>query len=107
MTQVESIKTTKLVSKKQNKENGTLIDYPKICAVCTESERQIRYHYGVFTCEACKKCFSRSLRPEFKLKRDSSCNGWCPILPDQRSCLNCRLIKCHQVGMNKDCKLYF
>ena len=73
-----------------------------LCVVC--SDLASGYHYGVPSCEGCKAFFKRSLQSkELNYKCPASSN--CTIDKMSRKCCQaCRLRKCQDVGMSKECK---
>lgn len=82
-----------------NKQDATFL-----CVVCTD--RASGYHYGVPACEGCKAFFKRSLQSrELNYKCPAASN--CTIDKMSRKCCQaCRLKKCHDMGMSKECKSY-
>lgn len=80
-----------------NKQDATFL-----CVVCTD--KASGYHYGVPACEGCKAFFKRSLQSkELNYKCPASSN--CTIDRMSRKCCQaCRLKKCHDMGMSKECK---
>lgn len=83
-----------------NKQDATFL-----CVVCTD--RASGYHYGVPACEGCKAFFKRSLQSkELNYKCPASSN--CTIDKMSRKCCQaCRLKKCHDMGMSKECECFY
>lgn len=79
-------------------------DQAFLCLVCTD--RASGYHYGVPACEGCKAFFKRSLQSkDLNYKCPASSN--CTIDRMSRKCCQaCRLKKCHDVGMSKECTYF-
>nr|XP_022329730.1 probable nuclear hormone receptor HR3 isoform X2 [Crassostrea virginica] len=77
------------------------LEFPS-CLVCGKDSTGI--HFGVYSCEACKTFFRRSLLRQTPYKCDKNDN--CPIdagiQKGARSCPACRLQKCVDCGMSKD-----
>ena len=96
----ESPKTMEIDSNTDTKNNRTFL-----CVVC--SDLASGYHYGVPSCEGCKAFFKRSLQSkELNYKCPASSN--CTIDKMSRKCCQaCRLRKCQDVGMSKECKFIF
>ncbi|XP_071942581.1 retinoic acid receptor alpha-like isoform X1 [Antedon mediterranea] len=72
----------------------------KPCFVC--QDKSSGYHYGVSACEGCKGFFRRSVQKnmQYTCHRDKKC----VINKVTRNrCQHCRLQKCFDVGMSKDC----
>ncbi|XP_033629028.1 retinoic acid receptor beta-like isoform X1 [Asterias rubens] len=72
----------------------------KPCFVC--EDKSSGYHYGVSACEGCKGFFRRSVQKsmQYTCHRDKKC----VINKVTRNrCQYCRLQKCFEVGMSKDC----
>ncbi|XP_065915118.1 nuclear receptor subfamily 2 group E member 1-like isoform X2 [Dysidea avara] len=71
----------------------------QLCRVCNDISSG--KHFGVFSCEACKSFFRRSIRSTASyVCRGSNC---CEIDKTSRNkCQHCRLQKCFDVGMNKN-----
>ncbi|XP_067682302.1 uncharacterized protein [Haliotis asinina] len=70
-----------------------------LCLVCGDLANGI--HFGVYTCEGCKKFFRRGLveNRTYQCKGDNSC----VINPRSRNtCRSCRYRKCLSVGMSRD-----
>ena len=73
-----------------------------ICVVC--SDRASGYHYGVPACEGCKAFFKRSLQSK-EVNYKCPANGCCVIDKMSRKCCQaCRLKKCQDVGMSRECE---
>ncbi|KAL3861692.1 hypothetical protein ACJMK2_007716 [Sinanodonta woodiana] len=69
------------------------------CKVCGAVATGL--HFGVYTCEACKAFFRRTLLIDRKYKCTK--DGNCTISSKRRgTCSACRLNKCLQLGMSKD-----
>lgn len=71
-----------------------------LCAVCGDIANGL--HFGVMTCEGCKKFFRRSLTEAstYTCKRGQED---CPVNPRTRNeCRLCRYRKCLQVGMSRE-----
>ncbi len=78
-------------------------DLPFLCLVCGDTASG--YHYGVPACEGCKAFFKRSLQATDLNYRCPGSNN-CKIDKMSRKCCQaCRLRKCNEVGMSKECKL--
>lgn len=76
--------------------------YDVPCKVCRDHSSG--KHYGIYACDGCAGFFKRSIRRNrqynCKAKNDS---GLCQVDKTHRNqCRACRLIKCFEVGMNKD-----
>ncbi|KAM6294507.1 vitamin D3 receptor [Aegotheles albertisi] len=74
---------------------------PRICGVC--GDRATGFHFNAMTCEGCKGFFRRSM----KRKAMFTCpfNGDCKITKDnRRHCQACRLKRCVDIGMMKECE---
>ena len=79
-------------------------DMPFLCVVCGDSASG--YHYGVPACEGCKAFFKRSLQATDLNYRCPGSNN-CKIDKMSRKCCQaCRLRKCNEVGMSKECKFF-
>lgn len=77
-------------------------DIPFLCVVCGDSASG--YHYGVPACEGCKAFFKRSLQATDLNYRCPGSNN-CKIDKMSRKCCQaCRLRKCNEVGMSKECE---
>ena len=76
----------------------------QFCRVCNDISSG--KHFGVFSCEACKSFFRRSIRTTSSyVCRGSNC---CEIDKSSRNkCQHCRLQKCLDIGMNKKGKKLF
>uniref|UniRef100_A0A673MR00 Nuclear receptor domain-containing protein n=1 Tax=Sinocyclocheilus rhinocerous TaxID=307959 RepID=A0A673MR00_9TELE len=75
---------------------------PRICGVC--GDKATGFHFNAMTCEGCKGFFRRSM----KRKASFTCpfNGSCTITKDnRRHCQACRLKRCLDIGMMKECEL--
>ena len=60
-------------------------------------------HYGILACNGCSGFFKRSVRRRL-IYRCQAGTGLCMIDKAHRNqCQACRLKKCIQMGMNKDC----
>ncbi|XP_041477822.1 retinoic acid receptor alpha-A-like isoform X2 [Lytechinus variegatus] len=72
----------------------------KPCFVC--QDKSSGYHYGVSACEGCKGFFRRSVQKnmQYTCHRDQKC-----IINKvtRNRCQHCRLKKCFEVGMSKEC----
>ena len=72
-----------------------------ICSVCGDSASG--HHYGVFSCEACKAFFKRTVQGNIEYTCPSDDN--CEISKNRRkACQACRFKKCLLVGMMKEGK---
>ncbi|KAG8129544.1 putative Vitamin D3 receptor protein [Naja naja] len=74
---------------------------PRICGVC--GDKATGFHFNAMTCEGCKGFFRRSM----KRKAMFTCpfNGDCKITKDnRRHCQACRLKRCVDIGMMKECE---
>ncbi|XP_077862492.1 retinoic acid receptor beta-like isoform X2 [Saccoglossus kowalevskii] len=72
----------------------------KPCFVC--QDKSSGYHYGVSSCEGCKGFFRRSIQKnmQYTCHREQKC----VINKVTRNrCQYCRLMKCFDVGMSKEC----
>ncbi|EPY72302.1 hypothetical protein CB1_103574001 [Camelus ferus] len=73
----------------------------KPCFVC--QDKSSGYHYGVSACEGCKGFFRRSIQKNmvYTCHRDKNC-----IINKvtRNRCQYCRLQKCFEVGMSKECE---
>nr|CAB3264434.1 VDR-a [Phallusia mammillata] len=72
----------------------------KVCGVC--NDKATGYHFNALTCEGCKGFFRRSM----KNSRNFTCsyNNQCNINKNnRRQCQACRLRKCIEIGMKKEC----
>ena len=94
----ESAKTEpRVLQKPTNKQDANFM-----CVVC--SDRASGYHYGVPACEGCKAFFKRSLQSK-ELNYKCPANSSCIIDKMSRKCCQaCRLKKCQDVGMSRECK---
>lgn len=73
--------------------------YDYRCEVC--GDLSSGYHYGAFTCEACKLFFSRTTKNKRKRKFDECLSKNCDISVQTRSdCSECRFKKCLFKGMS-------
>lgn len=73
--------------------------YDYRCEVCNDLSSG--YHYGAFTCEACKLFFSRTTKNKRKRKFDECSSKNCDINVQTRSdCSECRFKKCLFKGMS-------
>ncbi|XP_077997236.1 retinoic acid receptor beta-like isoform X2 [Glandiceps talaboti] len=72
----------------------------KPCFVC--QDKSSGYHYGVSSCEGCKGFFRRSIQKnmQYTCHRERKC-----IINKvtRNRCQYCRLQKCFEVGMSKEC----
>ncbi|RNA12497.1 nuclear receptor [Brachionus plicatilis] len=81
----------------KGKSKKTKYDYK--CEVC--GDLSSGYHYGAFTCEACKLFFSRTTKNKRKRKFDECLLKSCDINVQTRSdCSECRFKKCLFKGMS-------
>uniref|UniRef100_A0A673K0Z4 Retinoic acid receptor alpha-B-like n=1 Tax=Sinocyclocheilus rhinocerous TaxID=307959 RepID=A0A673K0Z4_9TELE len=75
----------------------------KPCFVC--QDKSSGYHYGVSACEGCKGFFRRSIQKNmvYTCHREKSC-----IINKvtRNRCQYCRLQKCLEVGMSKECNSF-
>ncbi|XP_004685031.1 PREDICTED: retinoic acid receptor alpha [Condylura cristata] len=75
----------------------------KPCFVC--QDKSSGYHYGVSACEGCKGFFRRSIQKNmvYTCHRDKNC-----IINKvtRNRCQYCRLQKCFEVGMSKECSVF-
>nr|NP_001071847.1 nuclear receptor [Ciona intestinalis]BAE06747.1 nuclear receptor [Ciona intestinalis] len=72
----------------------------KVCGVC--NDKATGYHFNALTCEGCKGFFRRSV----KNSKTFTCtyNNQCSITKsNRRQCQACRLRKCIQIGMKREC----
>ncbi|EFO91913.1 hypothetical protein CRE_05352 [Caenorhabditis remanei] len=68
----------------------------RYCLIC--GDKSSGCHYGVLTCEGCKKFFCRAYDKEYQCRYKTPC----AITPKTRNdCKACRLKKCREVGMHK------
>ncbi|ELT90493.1 hypothetical protein CAPTEDRAFT_57717, partial [Capitella teleta] len=66
------------------------------CRVCSDIANGV--HFGVTTCEGCKKFFRRALK-EYRTYR-CKFNLMCTVNPRNRNtCRSCRYQKCIRLGM--------
>ncbi len=78
------------------KKRPAYIESDKKCEVCHVAASG--FHYGAYTCEACKLFFTRTAK---KSRRERCPTRDCPITPTTRShCSDCRYSKCTAVGMS-------
>ena len=87
------------MAKKERPEVVQPLQGQKLCMVCSDIANGI--HFGVVSCEGCKKFFRRSIGEQDKYK----CRGQkqCSINPRSRNtCRYCRYQKCLKVGMSPD-----
>ncbi|PVD26031.1 hypothetical protein C0Q70_13699 [Pomacea canaliculata] len=71
----------------------------ELCRVCGDLANGV--HFGIFTCEGCKKFFRRGLKEH----KSYVCRGAhdCQLNPRNRNnCRACRFWKCAAVGMSRD-----
>ncbi|XP_062621517.1 oxysterols receptor LXR-beta-like [Saccostrea cucullata] len=76
------------------------LEFPS-CRIC--GKRSTGIHFGVYSCEACKTFFRRSLLRRTPYHCDKG--GTCLIQAEQRrgaTCPACRLDKCKKSGMSKE-----
>ncbi|XP_056130647.1 nuclear receptor subfamily 1, group H, member 5 [Lampris incognitus] len=74
----------------------------ELCVVC--GDKASGYHYNALTCEGCKGFFRRSVSK--KAVYHCKSGGNCEIdMYMRRKCQDCRLRKCHAVGMLAECLL--
>ena len=102
----ESDKTTASRNALQSRAQPTnKQDVNFVCVVCTD--RASGYHYGVPACEGCKAFFKRSLQSK-DLNYKCPAKGNCVIDKMSRKCCQaCRLKKCQDVGMSRECEYTF
>ena len=84
-----------------DEDNYSTDDRERICVVCgTEGKKGIGFHYGANTCEACKLFFKRmsDVRKKNFVNIVQCKTKNCKILPNSRSCAECRYKKCIAVG---------
>ena len=73
------------------------------CSVCGDSASG--HHYGVFSCEACKAFFKRTVQGNIEYSCPAEDN--CEISKNRRkACQACRFKKCLLVGMMKEGLLF-
>ncbi|EFO99057.1 hypothetical protein CRE_24369 [Caenorhabditis remanei] len=73
----------------------------RYCLIC--GDKSSGCHYGVLTCEGCKKFFCRAYDKEYQCRYKTPC----AITPKTRNdCKACRLKKCREVGMHKQSREY-
>ncbi|BFZ01312.1 hypothetical protein BsWGS_04350 [Bradybaena similaris] len=74
----------------------------ELCRIC--GDKASGYHYSVLSCEGCKAFFRRCIinRTAYLCIYDGNCEMdiWM-----RRRCKSCRLRRCQEVGMNKECVL--
>jgi hypothetical protein len=79
-------------------------DGRRLCRVCHDEGNGI--HFGVYTCEGCKKFFRRAMEEHgtYQCKNVNTVDsGRCVINPRTRNgCRFCRYQKCDAVGMSRD-----
>ncbi|XP_061174547.1 oxysterols receptor LXR-beta-like [Saccostrea echinata] len=76
------------------------LEFPS-CRIC--GKRSTGIHFGVYSCEACKTFFRRSLLRRTPYQCDKG--GKCQIQAEQQrgaTCPACRLDKCRKFGMSKE-----
>ncbi|KAK2897927.1 nuclear receptor subfamily 1, group H, member 5 isoform X1 [Channa argus] len=74
----------------------------ELCVVC--GDKASGYHYNALTCEGCKGFFRRSVTK--KAVYHCKSGGGCEMdMYMRRKCQDCRLRKCHAVGMLAECLL--
>ncbi|XP_049635948.1 oxysterols receptor LXR-alpha [Suncus etruscus] len=74
----------------------------ELCSVC--GDKASGFHYNVLSCEGCKGFFRRSVIKGARYLCHSG--GHCPMdTYMRRKCQECRLRKCRQAGMRKECVL--
>ncbi|NXB96166.1 RARG protein, partial [Vidua chalybeata] len=73
---------------------------PRAQALLRVQRPQLRYHYGVSSCEGCKGFFRRSIQKNmvYTCHRERNCQI---DKVTRNRCQFCRLQKCFQVGMSK------
>ncbi|VDN05731.1 unnamed protein product [Thelazia callipaeda] len=83
-------------------ESRILLDVP--CRVC--QDHSSGKHYGIFSCDGCAGFFKRSIRRHRQYvckNRGGGEEGKCLVDKTHRNqCRACRLMKCLQIGMNKE-----
>ncbi|XP_076464314.1 uncharacterized protein LOC143296330 [Babylonia areolata] len=87
------------MTRKEKPETVVAEEGQTLCRVCGDLANGI--HFGVFTCEGCKKFFRRTLQGS----RSYVCRGkgLCSLNPRNRNhCRQCRYLKCTVVGMSRD-----
>ena len=78
--------------------NGDVEYESEACRVCDDTSSG--YHFGVFTCEACKGFFRRYSKKPTLLE---PCSTRCGITKNNRNnCAACRFDKCKTVGKTND-----
>ncbi|GFO27501.1 retinoic acid receptor rxr-alpha [Plakobranchus ocellatus] len=86
------------MSRKEKPENIQAQEGQELCRVCGDLSNGI--HFGVFTCEGCKKFFRRGLKEHTTYVCKE--HGMCRLTPRNRnSCRRCRYRKCIDVGMSR------
>ncbi|XP_076800626.1 vitamin D3 receptor B-like isoform X2 [Clavelina lepadiformis] len=72
----------------------------KVCGVC--NDKATGYHFNALTCEGCKGFFRRSIKNDksFSCQYNNKCNI---TKSNRRQCQACRLRKCIQIGMKREC----
>ncbi len=71
------------------------------CTIC--GDKASGYHYNALSCEGCKGFFRRSVTNDRKYTCEK--NGACNIdIYMRRKCQKCRLERCYNAGMRKECK---
>ncbi|XP_077577872.1 nuclear receptor subfamily 1, group H, member 5 isoform X2 [Stigmatopora nigra] len=81
---------------------GKMRSRDELCVVC--GDKASGYHYNALTCEGCKGFFRRSVTKKavYHCKRGGGCEM---DMYMRRKCQDCRLRKCHAVGMLAECLL--
>lgn len=71
------------------------INKPNSCKVCNSPTASC--HYSVACCFGCRSFFRRCIinKKAYKCNRLNTCK-----IEDLRNCKNCRLRRCHEVGLN-------
>ena len=73
------------------------------CVVC--GDKSSGNHFGVISCEACKSFFRRSVRANRQYVCRAVEKNNCPVTVKTRNrCQHCRLEKCLETGMRRECK---
>lgn len=86
--------------------SGKSISGEEECLIC--GDRASGYHYSALSCEGCKGFFRRSITKGgesiYKCKNNKRCLSEMDMWM-RRKCQACRLARCIEVGMRKDCLL--
>ncbi|RUS87669.1 hypothetical protein EGW08_004592 [Elysia chlorotica] len=86
------------MARKEKPESIEVQDGQELCRVCGDLSNGV--HFGVFTCEGCKKFFCRGQKEHTSYMCKEK--GVCRLTPQSRnSCRLCRYQKCISVGMSR------